>query len=119
MYKVGSGVYLEPSVFKFRSGVLGETQKEGDTVDADVYPEYYRKAASEGGTVEKPQPFCVGLIEEIKSSGEGSKGLMIKVRKFYRPENTHKSVLLSYQLDLNLLYWSEEGNHFKNSRFLI
>ena len=27
----------------------------------------------------------------------------------FRPENTHKGITASYQLDLNLLYWSEEG----------
>lgn len=108
---MGSGVYLEPETFKFRSTSYVETQiiKE-DAVDSELYPEYYRKMTDgvKNVSAEVPQPFCIGMITEIKEDLE--KVVQIKVRKFYRPENTHKSVLLSYQQDLNLLYWSDEGN---------
>lgn len=79
-------------------------------MDDDLYPEHYRKTSDniKGSNSETPEPFCIGLIEEIRESS-ASKELKIKVRKFYRPENTHKGSLLTYQHDLNLLYWSDEG----------
>jgi len=36
--------------------------------------------------------------------------IFLKVIKLYRPENTHKGISAAYQLDLNMLYWSDEGN---------
>lgn len=81
-----------------------------EKVDNELYPEYYRKTSDnvKGSNLETPDPFGIGLIEEIIESKE----LKIKVRKFYRPENTHKGILLAYQQDLNLLYWSDEGELF-------
>lgn len=111
VYRVGSGVYLEVDTFKFAYPMQIRQDDNSSDVDEDVYPEYYRKSSIEslkGLNGEKPQPFCIGLIEEIKKS-EQKKIPLIKVRKFYRPENTHKSMLLWYQQDLNMLYWSEEG----------
>lgn len=35
--------------------------------------------------------------------------MIVKIAKFYRPENTHRGIGASFQADLNLLYWSEEG----------
>ena len=32
---------------------------------------------------------------------------------FYRPEDTHKGITSSYHCDLNMLYWSEEGNNLR------
>lgn len=34
--------------------------------------------------------------------------LKLRVRKLFRPEDTHKGVTLSQQLDLNQLYWNDE-----------
>lgn len=101
---MGSGVYLKPDTFKFRSSEKVEASKE-DTVDPQLYPEHYRKRW-DNSEMEMLQPFCIGIIEEIQENPK----LSIKVRKFYRPENTHKGVILWYQQDLNLLYWSDEGN---------
>lgn len=81
-------------------------------MDSELYPEHYRKTSDnvKGSNSETPEPFCIGLIEDIKESA--SNELKIKVRKFYRPENTHKGFLLAYQQDLNQLYWSEEGKAY-------
>lgn len=82
-------------------------QKEN--VDEELYPEYYRKTSDniKGSNLETPEPFCVGLIEEII---EHPAEVKLRIRKFYRPENTHKGISLAYQRDLNFLYWSNEGN---------
>lgn len=76
-------------------------------MEKDLYPEYYRKNADsvKGSNLETPEPFHLGLIEEIIDS---SSELQVKVRKLYRPENTHLGMTKSYHYDLNMLYWSEE-----------
>lgn len=87
-------------------------------MDEEVYPEFYRKSTDhvKGSNVETPQPFCVGYIKTIfmKSTENDAavSSIWIRVNKFYRPENTHRGPSLSQQVDLNLLYWSEEGKYF-------
>lgn len=105
-------MYLEPDTFKFRTAPVADIKIKKENVDAELYPEYYRKTSDsmKGLGTETPHPFCIGLIQEIKENSE--KELLIKVRKFYRPENTHKGMLLWYQQDLNVLYWSDEGINF-------
>lgn len=108
VYKVGSGVFLDPDSFKFPTAPKVEPEiKKTEKIDESLYPEYYRKnlESIKGSNLETPNPFCIGLIEEILDS---KSDLKIKVRKFYRPENTHKGMLLAYYQDLNLLYWSFE-----------
>lgn len=55
-----------------------------------------------------PEPFLIGLIKEISKFDKNT--IMVTVRKFYRPEDTRIGVFLSYEQNLNLLYWSDEGN---------
>lgn len=107
-YSVGMAVYLTPESFKFKTEPFFEHLKNEHNVDNDLYPEYYRKTsdAIKGSNSDTPEPFCIGLIEEIREAPLNE--IKIKVRKLYRPENTHKGVFLAYQQDLNLLYWSEE-----------
>ncbi|KAK5639618.1 hypothetical protein RI129_012110 [Pyrocoelia pectoralis] len=110
IYKVGSGVFLEPETFGFKFNITDTIrsviQKDTD-IDHDLYPEYYRKRSEhlKGSNAETPNPFCIGLIEDI---AEISNSVQIRVRIFYRPENTHENVFLSYKKDLNLVYWSVE-----------
>jgi DNA (cytosine-5)-methyltransferase 1 len=88
-------------------------------VDEDVYPEFYRKSSEhvKGSNVETPEPFCVGHIKTIftKTNNDliASWDIWIRVNKFYRPENTHRGPSLSQQVDLNMLYWSEEGKYLQ------
>ncbi len=42
---------------------------------------------------------------KIKKSSD----VKLKVKKFYRPQNTHQDQKTVYQSNLNLLYWSEDG----------
>lgn len=48
---------------------------------------------------------CVPMTESAQSPSDVS----VRVAKFYRPENTHRGAVASYQADMNRLYWSEEG----------
>lgn len=87
-------------------------------MDEEIYPEFYRKSTDhvKGSNVETPEPFCVGHIKTIfiKSTANVTafSDIWIRVNKFYRPENTHRGPSLSEQVDLNMLYWSDEGKYF-------
>ncbi|KAK4878394.1 hypothetical protein RN001_010900 [Aquatica leii] len=109
VYKVGSGVFLEPETFFFKPEATVKEEpfeQQENAIDHNLYPEYYRKRSEnlKGSNLETPDPFCIGLIEDIQLS----KNVEIKVRKFYRPENTREGAFLSYRKDLNLVYWSDE-----------
>jgi DNA (cytosine-5)-methyltransferase 1 len=86
-------------------------------VDEDTYPEFYRKSSDhvKGSNMETPEPFCVGHIKTIFARTNDdlvpSRDIWIRVNKFYRPENTHRGPTLGQQMDLNMLYWSEEGEY--------
>lgn len=86
-------------------------------MDEELYPEFYRKSTDhvKGSNVETPEPFCVGHIKTIfiKSTDNVTafSDIWIRVNKLYRPENTHRGPSLSQQVDLNMLYWSEEGKY--------
>ncbi|KAJ8934705.1 hypothetical protein NQ318_008503 [Aromia moschata] len=107
-YKIGSGVFLTPDVYKFKSNKDLETNdsKENNT-DESLYPEFYRKKADniKGSNLDTPDPFVIGLIEEIRKEHNDIK---MKVRIFYRPENTISSIFLAHVKDLNLVYYTEE-----------
>lgn len=92
--------------------------------DEGLYPEFYRKSLDvKESNVEVPEPFRIGLITSIYTTSAEkmipSSDIWLKVRKFYRPENTHDGVSASFQADLNMLYWSEEGKFHKTVHFLI
>ena len=78
--------------------------------DEELHPEYYRKTSDyiKGNNRECPETFRVGRIIGIFTR-KGSEDIKLRVRKFYRPENTHKGASAGDQSDLNLLYWSSEG----------
>lgn len=53
--------------------------------------------------------FFFPLLSLNVESEQSPCDVMVKVAKFYRPENTHRGIGASFQADLNLIYWSEEG----------
>lgn len=82
-------------------------------MDADLYPEYYRKVAEnvKGSNSDTPDTFVIARIEEIKyKEKEDTK---LKVRIFYRPQHVKGSIHSIYEKDLNLVYWSEKGKRLK------
>ncbi|GLV37979.1 Lysine demethylase 2 [Carabus blaptoides fortunei] len=108
-YRTGCGVYLVPGTFVFKTTPLMQTTRQReDAIDEEMFPEYYRKKPETftSSTVDCFDPFCIGYLKEIISKTD--ENVQIKVQKLYRPENTHRGLQLSQQLDLNLLYWSEE-----------
>ncbi|XP_060530589.1 DNA (cytosine-5)-methyltransferase PliMCI-like isoform X2 [Cylas formicarius] len=106
-YAVSSGVLLDPEVYNFSKYLsLNQPVSKSDNVDERVYPEYYRKKSDciKGSNVDTPEPFVIGIIEEIKAK---KSNIDVKVRIFWRPEYTG-NILLSHLKDLNFVYWSDE-----------
>nr|XP_023408217.1 DNA (cytosine-5)-methyltransferase 1 isoform X3 [Loxodonta africana] len=115
-YRVGDGVYLPPEAFTFNIKLSSPVKRpRKEPVDEDLYPEHYRKYSDyiKGSNLDAPEPYRIGRIKEIfctkKSNGRPNEtDIKIRLNKFYRPENTHKSTPASYHADINLLYWSDE-----------
>ncbi|XP_006987092.3 DNA (cytosine-5)-methyltransferase 1 isoform X3 [Peromyscus maniculatus bairdii] len=115
VYRVGDSVYLPPEAFTFNiklASPLKRSKKE--PVDENLYPEHYRKYSDyiKGSNLDAPEPYRIGRIKAIhcgKKNGKVNEAdIRIRVNKFYRPENTHRSTPASYHSDINLLYWSDE-----------
>ncbi|GLH01282.1 DNA (Cytosine-5)-methyltransferase PliMCI [Gryllus bimaculatus] len=115
----GLSVYLQPNAFSFKSthgavALKSARGKEEKAKDEDMYPEYYRKSDGpvKGSNEETPKPFSIGYVVAVVAKGGHEfpmpNDIYLRVKKFYRPEDTHKGASLSYQADLNMLYWSDE-----------
>ena len=116
-FRVGSAVYLVPGTMKFKYSSLfidPPKPKRESVEDDDLYPEFYRKSSDhvKGSNNDTPEPFQIGFINAIYATTTDKlvapNDIWIKVNKLYRPENTHKGASLVQQVDLNMLYWSEE-----------
>ncbi|KAM4889230.1 DNA (cytosine-5)-methyltransferase 1 [Thomomys bottae] len=116
VYRVGDGVYLPPEAFPFNIKLSSPVKRpKKEPVNEQLYPEHYRKYSDyiKGSNLDAPEPYRIGRIKEIfcakKSNGKPNEAdIKIRVNKFYRPENTHKSTPASYHADINVLYWSDE-----------
>ncbi|XP_076753512.1 DNA (cytosine-5)-methyltransferase PliMCI [Xylocopa sonorina] len=115
-FRVGSAVFLMPGAIKYKytsTYHLSPKVKKGKA-DEDMYPEYYRKSSDhvKGSNYDTPEPFHIGYINSIyaKTNNQlvASSDIWIKINKMYRPENTHKGLTLMQQVDLNMVYWSDE-----------
>ncbi|NXT02327.1 DNMT1 methyltransferase, partial [Jacana jacana] len=115
-YRVGDGVYLLPDAFSFSVKPASPAKRpKKEAVDEELHPEHYRKYSEyiKGSNLDAPDPYRVGRIKEIfcniRSNGKPNEAdIKLRIYKFYRPENTHKSMKASYHADINLLYWSDE-----------
>uniref|UniRef100_T1JNW9 Cytosine-specific methyltransferase n=1 Tax=Strigamia maritima TaxID=126957 RepID=T1JNW9_STRMM len=114
-YGVGDHLFLSPGSFKFKAKPYAPSKINWPVteVDEEMYPEYYRKSKIAGkGHIQ--EPFCVGHVETIYCRSTGlsqlvePKDVKIRIKKMYRPENTHEGVSASFHSDFNLLYWSNE-----------
>ncbi|XP_076375509.1 DNA methyltransferase 1a isoform X2 [Megalopta genalis] len=115
-YRVGTAVFLQPGTFKFKHKTMNQDVKvKKENVDEDMYPEFYRKSSDhiKGSNYDTPEPFCIGYINMIYAITNdvivSPSDINIKVNKLYRPENTHKDPTSVEQLDVNMVYWSDEG----------
>ncbi|PBC25685.1 DNA (cytosine-5)-methyltransferase PliMCI [Apis cerana cerana] len=115
-FRVGSAVFLMPGAIKYKytsTYHISQKVKKGK-VDEDMYPEYYRKSSDhvKGSNYDTPEPFHIGYINSIYATTNNklvaSSDIWIKINKMYRPENTHKGLTLMQQVDLNMVYWSDE-----------
>ncbi|NXP70768.1 DNMT1 methyltransferase, partial [Ramphastos sulfuratus] len=115
-YRVGDGVYLLPEAFSFSVKPSSPAKRpKKEAVDEELHPEHYRKYSEyiKGSNLDAPEPFRVGRIRDIfcclRPNGRPNEAdIKLRVSKFYRPENTHRSLKSSYHADINLLYWSDE-----------
>ncbi|KAG8239320.1 DNA (cytosine-5)-methyltransferase 1 [Ladona fulva] len=130
-YRRGTFVFIDPAKVSWTTESLGKDMKKKEkqryddsNVDEEMYPEYYRKYAStgdekernvKGSNLETPTPFIIGMITEIKAKQSVFNGdprfvsasdICLDVTIFFRPEDTHKGLMATYQADLNLLYWT-------------
>ena len=108
---VGDAAFVMPDAFGMpfeMPKVSNEPPKNAVVVDDDMFPEYYRhKGHVKGSNEQTPDPFRIVVIERIaKQKG----GLVICVRKLYRPENTVQGErdLLTLRSDINEVFWSED-----------
>jgi len=63
----------------------------------------------------REEPFDAGFIYGIfmkRSTKKRSKDVILKVKKLYRPHNTHLFRSAADQEDFNKLYWSDEGEWY-------
>ncbi|XP_063841265.1 LOW QUALITY PROTEIN: DNA (cytosine-5)-methyltransferase PliMCI-like [Scylla paramamosain] len=115
-FAVGDCVFVNPDAFQFqiKSAPVPEKEERMKNVDEEMYPEYYRKSSDhiKGSNEMTPEPFRIARILYITSknteSAQSPSDVSVRVAKFYRPENTHRGAVASYQADMNRLYWSEE-----------
>ncbi|KZC09572.1 PREDICTED: DNA (cytosine-5)-methyltransferase PliMCI-like [Dufourea novaeangliae] len=115
-FRVGSAVFLSPGALKYKytSTYHSISKTKKGKVDEDMYPEYYRKSSDhvKGSNYDTPEPFHIGYINAIYAKTNNklvaSSDIWIKINKMYRPENTHKGLTLMQQVDLNMVYWSDE-----------
>lgn len=115
IYTIGDSVYLTPDAFEFdlNESEQNAKSKKERKIDHEKYPELYRKSTKyvKGSNANVPEPFRIGRILSIfcqtKPKSESEK-VKIEIKKFYRPENTHKGHKGSCYFDINLLHWSEE-----------
>ena len=106
--KVGDCIYLSPGSvtrkIKQKKRVV-ESHKSA-IVDAQKYPEYYRKNEYiKGNNNDTPDPFQVAIIKRMFRDCDVVK---LKVRIFYRPEDTHKGAQAADSEFFNMLYWTDE-----------
>ncbi|XP_052224566.1 DNA (cytosine-5)-methyltransferase 1-like isoform X2 [Dreissena polymorpha] len=115
-YNVGDCCYMLPEAYDFgvKAAVPKKVKADKSAVDEEVYPEAYRKSDYiKGSNDDIPDTFRIGRIEQIYTKDPNGgipclDKIKLKVKKFYRPENTHKGVTAGHQSDVNQLYYSDE-----------
>ncbi|KAF2360331.1 S-adenosyl-L-methionine-dependent methyltransferase [Trinorchestia longiramus] len=121
-FRIGDFVLVDPSAFDFkvklRSPAVRDQRMHLEHVDEELYPEHYRLTHKiKGSNSDTSEPFRVAQILALrvvtKAEVSGGSALQpecvsVLVRKFYRPENTHRGPAAAHQAPLNLLYWSNE-----------
>eukprot|EP00795_Rhopilema_esculentum_P006330 gene6330-11763_t len=114
-YLPGNFVFCMPEAFTFKvQQKPKERGKRKENYDEEMYPEYYRKGSDhiKGSNLDVPSPFRIGQVLSVYKRkgvfGDSLEEIFLRLRKFYRPEDTHKGLTGTGHSDLNLLYWTSE-----------
>ena len=90
----------------FNSKVQVPESYPKEKVDPIIYPEHWRKPdvyrSDHHNTCE---PYQIVRLEQIVGKG---RNLHIRVRKMYRPHDTHLSIEEARKKPLTVLYWTDE-----------
>ena len=75
-------------------------------IKTQVYPEYWRKPASyKGDHHDTWDPFQIVRLEEILCTDDGP---VLRLRKMYRPDDTHMADEYARSVAYTCIFWTEE-----------
>ena len=105
-YDVGQFMMITDNTIRYKIPAKVPRTYSKPKVDPNVYPENWRKPdVYEGDHNDTWDPFQVVRLEEVVSRG---REVYIRVRKLYRPHDTHLAHEEARTRPLTLLYWTEE-----------
>ena len=105
-YKVGQFLLITDSTFRFKIPAKVPKSYPKQKVDPVMYPEHQRKLdVYEGDNSDAWELFQIVRLEQIVSTG---RDLYIRVRKLYRPHDTHMTHEEARTKSLTVLYWTDE-----------
>ena len=116
-FNVGDCIFMSCDSFNFKvtHSPPPKVDNRKKFIDEEMYPEHYRRSTDQkvkGSNETTPEPFRIAQIINIlvKSTEllQEPSDVKLRIRKFYRPENTHRGASSTYQAELNMLYWSDE-----------
>ena len=104
-YKVGSCMLITDTTIRFKVPAKVPKSYPKARVDPNLYPEHWRKPeVYEGDYNDTWEPFQIVRLEEIVQNGEET---YIRVRKMYRPHDTHMTNEEARAKPLTELFWSD------------
>ena len=105
-YEVGQFLMITDTTIRFQIPAKVAKVYPKKTVDPKMYPEHWRKPEQyEGDHADTWEPFQIVRLEEVVNNG---RGCFIRVRKMYRPHDTHLSHEEARTRPLTELFWSGE-----------
>ena len=105
-YEVGQFMLVTDTTIKYKIPAKLSKTYPKQSVDPKLYPEHWRKPdVYEGDYSDVWEPFQVVRLEQVISDGGD---ILIRVRKLYRPHDTHLSHEEARTKPLTELFWSEE-----------
>eukprot|EP00095_Tigriopus_kingsejongensis_P009171 maker-scaffold145_size311916-snap-gene-0.17 protein:Tk09171 transcript:maker-scaffold145_size311916-snap-gene-0.17-mRNA-1 annotation:"dna (cytosine-5)-methyltransferase -like" len=113
-FSIGDACFVKPEAFEMPDFIVKSKDqtvpKAKQKRDPTKYPEYYRFKGLhvKGSTDLTPEPFRICVIESIHPKHSSGRAFGLRVRKIYRPENTHFGERLSHASDINYVLYSDE-----------
>eukprot|EP00727_Mastigamoeba_balamuthi_P006777 m51a1_g272 putative DNA (cytosine-5-)-methyltransferase (1274) ;mRNA; f:255291-260283 len=110
-YNVGDFAFVVPDAWPYPDRSLYDPEQESDSdsdKDPDQYPELFRKDRQKKkitkGAFTNEKPYGVGRVEEVVRKATG---VVLRMRRMYRPEETDVPLDDARRTSYNELYWSE------------